>query len=306
MGKNLPDISIEFAGLKLHTPVLLSSGCCELSQKTLDLLPLDILGAVITKTITLDKQEGNAVPRTCEASSGLINSIGLQNEGLYHYIKKVLPGIMKFTDLPVISSIGGNSMEEYATLASHLEREKGVSALEVNISCPNVGEKLLFSRDVYMSYGVVKAVRESTDKPVIVKLSPDVADIKDIALAVADAGCDALTVGNTYPALAVDIATRRSKLAAGYGGLSGPAIKPLTMKRLREVFETVRLPLIASGGIMNSQDALEYIIAGATSVALGSLNFVNPGAARDIVVGIRNYLSDTGTSYRALIGSLRL
>lgn len=309
MGKDIIPPAVEIANLKLESPLVISSGCFEYSQEMNNLFALDVFGALVSKTITLDEREGNPLPRTCEVSAGLINSIGLQNQGLYHYIREVLPRLKNSLHLPLITSIAGSSLEEFAMLASHLDREEGVSAIEVNISCPNLEREEdgieIFSQDPIMSYGIVKAVRESTSKPIIVKLSPEVTDIRSIALAVEDAGCDAITVANSYPAMAIDIKTRRSKLGSLSGGLSGPAIKPLTLKKVWEVYSTVKLPVIASGGIMKAEDALEYIIAGATLLSLGTVNFINPRAGEEILQGIQKYLEENKLTYSELIGALQ-
>ncbi|HDI45765.1 MAG TPA: dihydroorotate dehydrogenase [Candidatus Omnitrophica bacterium] len=310
MGENL-DLTVECWGIKFQNPVIIASGCWEYDEVISDVFPFKHCGAVVTKTITLDKREGNLMPRTTEVDCGMLNSIGLQNEGIYYYVKKILPKLSSELQIPIITSIAGFSIEEYAGIASHLDREENVAAIEINISCPNLErskeENLLFAQDAYMSYGVVKAVRESTTKPIIVKLSPDVTDITAVAQAVVDAGADGITVANTYPAMAVDIETRRPKLANIVGGLSGPAIKPLTLKKLWDVYNSVKtVPIIASGGIMDYEDALEYIICGATFVALGTVNFINPRAPLEIVSGIKSYLVHHHLSYAQLIGSLKV
>jgi dihydroorotate dehydrogenase (NAD+) catalytic subunit len=310
MGKNL-DLSLECWGIKFQNPIIIASGCIEYDPSLSEIFPFKKCGAIVTKTITLDERDGNPMPRTVEVNCGMLNSIGLQNKGIYHYVKKTLPKISNELQIPIITSIAGFSIEEYAGIASHLDREKAVSAIEINISCPNLkrskDENLLFARDPYMSYGVVKAVRESTTKPIIVKLSPDVSDIVSVAQAVVDAGADGLTVANTYPGMAIDIETRKPKLGNVTGGVSGPAIKPLSLKKLWDVYTNIRnVPIIASGGIMDAHDALEYIIAGATFVSLGTVNFINPGAVVEIISGIQDYLTRHKLNYSQLIGSLQI
>ncbi|MDP8234382.1 MAG: dihydroorotate dehydrogenase, partial [Candidatus Saelkia tenebricola] len=225
MGKDLIDFNIDISGLKFQNPVVVLSGCMEYDEELDYLMPLNQLAAFITKTITLDERAGNPMPRTCEVTSGLINSIGLQNKGLYYYLREVLPVLKNKIDLPIVTSIAGFTIKEYASIASLLDKEENISAIEANISCPNLEKGVdgnsIFAQDEYMSYGVVKAIKESTSKPVIVKISPEVTDIRAIAQAVVDAGCDAVTVANTYPAMAVDIKTRKSKLGSVSGGLSG-------------------------------------------------------------------------------------
>ncbi len=308
MGKTENKLNLKIRDLKLSNPLILASGCIEYAQELSCDIPYEQFGALITKTITLSKRSGNPMPRTCEVAAGLINSIGIQNEGLEYYINVLLPkySVIK---IPIICSIAGFTIEEYMQLALHLDKEDFVKALEVNISCPNLetvnDKKIIFSQDEHMSYGVIKAIRESTSKPVIAKLSPEVTDISAIAQSVVDAGCDAITVANTYPAMAVDIETRKSKLGSISGGISGPAIKPLTLKKLWDVYNTVDVPIIASGGVVSAEDALEYIITGATFIELGTVNFINPGAFNQIKDGINKYLSLNKIEYEKLIGALK-
>ncbi|MDP8253175.1 MAG: dihydroorotate dehydrogenase [Candidatus Kaelpia aquatica] len=309
MGRSM--IPIEVASLKLRSPIILSSGCVEYSQFASDIVPFSKIGAIVTKTVTLKEYSGNPMPRTSEVDFGLINSIGLQNKGLDDYFDRVLPQIKESLDCLIITSISGFTIEEFAEIAVALDKESAVSAIEVNISCPNLEKNsesglAVFAQDEHMSYGVIKAVKESSSKPVIAKLSPDVTDIRSVAQAVSDAGADAITVANTYSAMAIDIYTRKPKLANISGGLSGPAIRPLTLKRVWDVYNTVDLPIIASGGIMNYKDGLEYIIAGATLLSIGTANFINPGAAEEVVRGIENYLKERGIKYKDLIGSLEI
>ncbi len=308
MGKAM--IPIEIASLKLRSPIILSSGCveCDPSVKT---VPFSKVGAIITKTVTLKECSGNPMPRTSEVDFGLINSIGLQNKGLNDYIDRVLPKIKESLDCLIIASISGFTIEEFAEIATAIDREDVVSAIEVNISCPNLEKDnesglTIFAQDEHMSYGVIKAVRESSSKPIIAKLSPDVTDIRSVAQAVSDAGADAITVANTYSAMAIDIFTRKPKIAKVTGGLSGPAIKPLTLKRVWDVYNTVDLPIIASGGIMDYKDGLEYIIAGATLLSIGTANFINPNVAEEIANGIEDYLGERKMEYKDLIGSLEV
>jgi dihydroorotate dehydrogenase (NAD+) catalytic subunit len=310
MGKDI-DLRQKIGDLLLKNPLITASGCLEYDEELLELIPLNEFGAFTTKTITLNKMEGNPMPRTCEVASGLLNSIGLQNEGLYDYIGKKLPKLRENLQIPIIASIGGFKIEEFATLASHLDREEGVSAIEVNISCPNIEAQdkwgINFSQDEHMSYGVVKAVRESTTKPLIVKLSPDVTQITAIAQAVVDAGADAVVIANTFPAMAIDIEDRKPKLGNIVGGLSGPAIKPIILRKVWQVYKSgIGVPIIACGGIMTPNDALEYIIAGANFISIGTVNFINPKAGIEILEGIRDYLTQKGLTFNELVGSLKI
>ncbi|MDP8215874.1 MAG: dihydroorotate dehydrogenase [Candidatus Kaelpia imicola] len=304
-------IPVEIASLKLRSPVVLSSGCVEYSPSVSDIVPFSKIGAIITKTVTLRECPGNPMPRTSEVDFGLINSIGLQNKGLDDYLGRILPQIRESLDCRIITSISGFTIEEFANIAAAVDKEDAVSAIEVNISCPNLekdseGGSAIFAQDEHMSYGVIKAVRESSSKPVIAKLSPDVTDIRSVAQAVSDAGADAITVANTYSAMAIDIYTRKPKIAKVSGGLSGPAIRPLTLKRVWDVYNTVDLPIIASGGIMDYKDGLEYIIAGAALLSIGTANFINPGVAEEVAEGIESYLRERGIEYKDLIGSLKI
>jgi dihydroorotate dehydrogenase (NAD+) catalytic subunit len=304
------DLSIEIGKLKLNNPVIVSSGCCEITDDIIEISGINELGAYISKTVTFNERKGNPQPRTTEVSCGILNSIGIQNEGLYGFLNNKLPKLIQKLRIPIIVSIGGSTIEEFAKLASHLTREKKIQAIEVNISCPNLDKRYethgMFSQDEHLSYGVIKAVRETTDLPLVAKLSPMVTNIVSIAQAVWDAGCDAITVANTYPAMAIDIEKRKSKLGAITGGLSGPAIKPITLKHVWDVSPIIRIPIIASGGIMSWQDALEYIIAGAMGVAIGTAVFVKPDIGIEIINGIRSYLEKHNVSYKQLIGSLKI
>lgn len=303
------DLIIQIGELKLTSPLIVSSGCCEINSETMELIDLNQFGAYVTKTITFNERKGNPMPRTVEVTAGLLNSIGLQNDGLYGFLNKLLK-LRQEVAIPIIASIAGFSIEEFAKLASHLAREKFIRALELNISCPNLEKgrdvEIMFAQDEHLSYGVVKAVRETTNLTLIVKLSPLVTNITSIAQAVWDAGADAITVANTYPAMAIDIKTRKPKLGAVTGGLSGPAIKPLTLRAVWDVYQVVKIPIIASGGIMNWEDAIEYIIAGATALAVGTALFINPKVGGEIIEGITKYLQEMGIGYHELIGSLQL
>ena len=309
MGRTM--ISVELGSLKFKSPVILSSGCVEYNDSVKDLIPFNSIGAIITKTVTLKECLGNPMPRTFEVDSGLINSIGLQNKGVDDYVVRVLPKLRDSIDCHIIASISGFTIEEFAKIAAIIDRESAVSAIEVNISCPNLEKNSedgsgIFAQDDYMSYGVIKAVKESTSKLIVAKLSPDVTDIRSVAQAVSDAGADAVTVANTYSAMAVDIYTAKPRLANVSGGLSGPAIKPLTLKRVWDIYNTIDLPIIASGGIIDYKDGLEYIIAGATLLSVGTTNFINPTASLEIAKGIENYLEERDIKYKDLIGSLKI
>lgn len=285
------DLSVEIGRLKLKTPVLVASGTFGYEDDYEKLIENNRLGALVTKTITLKPRQGNPPPRITETPSGILNSIGLQNEGLEEFLEKKLPILSKYR-IPIIVSIAGERFEEYGLIAKKLDKIKEISALEINISCPNIeteGE-CLFAQDIYLTYGAVKAVRESTNKTIIVKMSPNVTDIVSIAQASSDAGADALALINTFFAMDIDIETKKSKLGGLYGGLSGPAIMPIALYMVYKVSKAINLPIIGMGGIVSYQDALKFFIAGASCVAVGTGNFINPLLTKEIVEGIEEYL----------------
>ncbi|MCM8765526.1 MAG: dihydroorotate dehydrogenase [Candidatus Omnitrophica bacterium] len=300
------DLAVEIGNLKLKTPVLVASGTFGYEDDYVELIKENRLGALVTKTITLKPCQGNSPPRVIETPSGMLNSIGLQNEGVEIFLEKKLP-LLSQLQIPIIVSIAGERIEDYGLLAKRLDKVKEISALEINISCPNIESEAecLFAQDFYLTYGVVKAVRESTDKTIIAKLSPNVTDIVSIAQAAFDAGAEALSLVNTFFGMAIDIEKRKSKLGSIYGGLSGPAIKPIALYMVYKVAQAVKLPLIGMGGVVSSQDALEFFMAGATCVAIGTGNFINPRIAREVVKGIEEYLKKNKlTSIKELIGRL--
>ncbi|MFN7170295.1 MAG: dihydroorotate dehydrogenase [Candidatus Omnitrophota bacterium] len=302
------DLSVEIGKLKLKTPVLVASGTFGYEDDYADLLKSNRLGGLVTKTLTLKPRQGNPPPRTVETPWGMLNSIGLQNEGVDFFLEKKLPLLSQFK-IPLIVSIAGERIEDYGLLAKKLDSVKEISALEINISCPNVetAEECLFAQDFYLTYGVVKAVRESTAKTIIAKLSPNVTDIVSIAQAAFDAGADGLGLVNTFLGMAIDIEKRKSKLGTLYGGLSGPAIKPLSLYVVYRVARAVKLPIIGMGGIISSADALEFFLAGATSIAVGTGNFINPQVTKEIVEGIEEYLKGHNLkSVRELVGALKV
>jgi dihydroorotate dehydrogenase (NAD+) catalytic subunit len=255
--------------------------------KTID---IQRLGAIVSKGTTLRRRRGNPQPRTVETPAGMLNSIGLQNVGVTTLIREMAP-IWATWRVPVIVNIAGESIDDYARLARRLDGVPGVSGLELNISCPNVANGLLFGSDPEMAAAVTVAVRQETTLPVIVKLTPNVADIVAVARAVVEADADALTLVNTLPAMAIDIHSRRPILASTFGGLSGPALKPIALRLVYLVAEAVDVPIIGCGGIMTGEDAIEFILAGATAVQVGTATFLNPRATLDVLEGIERYLA---------------
>lgn len=285
-----PDISVSIGKLKLKNPVLCASGCFGYGQEYAELVDLSMLGGIILKGITLKERKGNPMPRIVETSAGMLNSVGLQNMGLSRFLHEKLP-LLSTIPTAVIANICGETPEEYATIAKELNDKDGISALEVNISCPNVSHGgMLFGQDMMLTFEVINLVRKQTSLPLIVKLSPNVTDIVSIARAAVDGGADAISLINTLMGMAMDIKTKKPCLANITGGLSGPAIKPVALRMVWEVCKSVNLPVIGQGGIMTWEDSLEFLLVGATAVCIGTTNFVNPKAGMEIVQGIKDYM----------------
>ncbi|MFH0732815.1 MAG: dihydroorotate dehydrogenase [Candidatus Omnitrophota bacterium] len=306
----LVDTSVKIGKIKLQNPVMVASGTFGYAEEFKDLIDLKKLGAVITKSVTLNPRQGNIPPRIWETTAGMLNAIGLQNEGVEDFIRTKLP-YLKNIGIPVVVSIAGEKIEEYGRLAGLLDIA-GVAGVEVNISCPNVGSPRhqvtshkLFAQDAKAAAAVTKVVKKNTKKTVIVKLSPDVADICEIAKAVEKAGADAISVINTIRGMAVDIETQKPRLGNITGGLSGPAIKPIALRIVWETAKAVEIPVIGIGGIMTGQDAIEFLLCGAQAVQIGTANFVNPRAAIAAAEGIERYLQRKGfTRVRDIVGKL--
>jgi dihydroorotate dehydrogenase (NAD+) catalytic subunit len=302
-----PRLSIDIAGIKLKNPVMVASGTFGYGEEFAPMVDLNRLGAIITKGISLKPMNGNPPPRIVETVGGMINSIGLQNVGIHAFIRDKLPFLSQFKT-PVIASIFGGTVGEFRELAEKLDEVPGIAGLEVNISCPNVAKGgVLFGTNPKTAHLVVRTVKRSTHRPVIVKLSPNVTDIAPIAKAVEEAGADAISLINTLMAMAIDPQSRRPSLSNIIGGLSGPAIKPVALRLVWEVVKAVQIPVIGIGGIMTPEDALEFIIVGAHAVQVGTANFVNPNACIEIVDGIEAYLVRNGLQHiNELVGSLRI
>lgn len=283
------NLSVKIGRLKLKNPVVAASGTFGMEYK--DLVDINLLGAIVMKTITLNPRTGNPPPRIAETASGMLNSIGLENKGCNDFINNRLP-LLKNVRTPIIASISGDDENEFEELARRLSKAGRIDALELNLSCPNLRKKVMISHDAGATGKVVKAVRKATGLTIIAKLSPNVTDIVTIAKSAESSGADALSLTNTFLGLAVDIETRKPKLGNLTGGLSGPAIKPLALRMVREVYKAVNIPIIGMGGIMDYRDALEFIICGARAIQIGTANFVNPKASTEILNGIRQYLAD--------------
>jgi dihydroorotate dehydrogenase (NAD+) catalytic subunit len=290
-------------GLLLANPVMTASGTFGNGleyQKTFD---IQRLGAIVSKAITLRPRRGNVQPRIAETPAGMINSIGLQNIGIDAIVRDVAP-IWVTWRVPVIANIAGDAVTDYAELAARLDSVPGVSGIEMNISCPNVETGLQFGSDPRAAAEVTTAVRRRTDLPLLVKLTPDTGDIVAVARAVADAGADALTLINTYPAMRIDIRTRRPSLGWGSGGLSGPAILPIAVRMVYLVANSVDIPIVGCGGVTSGEDAIEMMMAGASAVQVGTATFLNPRAPLDVLEGVESFLkANDQEEVRSLVGA---
>ncbi|NMA63822.1 MAG: dihydroorotate dehydrogenase [Syntrophomonadaceae bacterium] len=298
------NMEVNLGGIALANPVTVASGTFGYGREYEAYVDLARLGAIIVKGTTLEPRAGNPTPRIIETPAGMLNAVGLQNPGVDVFIQEHLP-YLREKQATVIVNIAGNTVEEYARLTAILDKQDGIAGLEVNISCPNVEKGgLQFGTDPNTAAGVVAAVRQNTSLPVIVKLSPNVTDVVAIARAVVEAGADALSLINTLLGMAIDIETRRPVLANIFGGLSGPAIKPVALRMVYQVAREVEVPIMGVGGIVNWQDALEFILAGATAVSIGTGNFINPGISEQIIDDLENYLVEQGIrDIRQLIGA---
>ncbi len=299
------DLEVRIGKLKLKNPVMVASGTFGYAKEFEGLMNLKKLGAIVTKTITLNKRSGNPMPRICETSSGMLNAIGLQNDGVKDFIDKKLPYLSKL-NTPIIVSISEDTPEKFSKLAKILDKEKNIDALELNISCPNLNKKTLVAQDKEATYKLVKKVKKATSKTLIVKLSPNVTDIVEIAQSACKAGADAISLVNTFSGMAVDIDTKTPKLANIVGGLSGPSIKPLALRMVWEVSKKIKKPVIGMGGIMTTEDAIEFMIAGAKAVQIGTANFINPNISEKVIKGIDDYLKKNKIKdVNKIIGSLK-
>lgn len=301
-----PNLAIELAGISLKNPVMVASGTFGYGEEYAQLVDLNRLGAIVAKTITLKPRLGNEPPRIVETASGVLNSIGLQNVGIDAFINEKLPFLKEY-DVPLIVSIAGETTDEYVQLAKTLQGEK-IAGLELNLSCPNIKykRKLMFAQDAQATHQVVSRVKKATSLPLMVKLSPNVMDIASIAKVCEKAGADGVSLINTFSGMAIDVESRKPILRQITGGLSGPAIKPIALRMVYEVHKTVKIPIIGIGGIMTAGDALEFIIAGAKAVAIGTGNFVDPLIPIKVIDGIREYMANNKIKdIKSIVGSLK-
>ncbi|MDH5465785.1 MAG: dihydroorotate dehydrogenase [Candidatus Aminicenantes bacterium] len=302
----MTDLSVDLGFIKLKNPVIAASGTFGYGLEFEPFIDLNLLGGFVVKGLYFSPREGNAPPRLAEASSGLINAIGLPGIGVERFSEEVLPRIRKY-DTAIIVNVCGESEEEYGSVVEFLDKKEGISAYELNISCPNVKKDgLCPALSPEATFSAVSLVRKISSRPLITKLSPNVTDILEIALSAQEAGSDAISLVNTFLALAVDTETRRPKLANVYGGLSGPAIKPIALRMVHQVASRVNIPVIGMGGILEGNDALEFLIAGAKAVEVGTANFVDPEATKRIIDELNGYCQKMGIDrIETLIGSLR-
>lgn len=306
------NLSVKIGKLVLKNPVMVASGTFGYIEEFKDFFNVDKLGAIVTKTITVKPRSGNLPPRTCETPSGLINSIGLENPGIDKFISEKLTKLKKLKTPLIVSIASEKDREEFKELISKLDKIPQVAAFELNISCPNVksekNEKQslkLISQDKDATYNLLKSLRTLTKKTIITKLSPNVTDICQIAMAAEDAGTDAIALINTLSAMSININTRKPKIAPITGGLSGPAIRPIAVRMVYDAYRKIRIPIIGMGGIIDTPSALEFFIAGATAISIGTANFVNPKASVDIINGLKKYLEKNNIKdIKDLTGSL--
>ncbi|HEX9664324.1 MAG TPA: dihydroorotate dehydrogenase [Patescibacteria group bacterium] len=299
------NIAVTIGKIKFKNPVAVASGTFGHSEKYYNLEEVKKLGALTPKTVTLKAQEGNPPPRIVETPSGMLNAIGIENPGADAFIQAKLP-LFKGIGIPIIISILGHTDREFTVLAQKFNKAGGVSVLELNLSCPNLGKKVLVAQDPKATYRVVKAVKKISDYPVIAKLAPNVTDVTTIAKAAEDAGADGVSLINTFSGMVIDVHKRASVLGNVTGGVSGPAIRPMAVDMVYKTAQKIKIPIVAMGGITTGEDALQYIIAGATMVAVGTANFINPRAPLDVLNGIISYMrKNKVTDIHKLIGCVK-
>ncbi len=301
------DLTTSIGKWDLKNPVLTASGTFGYGQEFADYIDLNTLGAIVVKGISLLPRPGNPPPRVVETSCGMLNAIGLENVGIEEFIKEKLAVLSQY-DTDVVVNILGDTINDYCELCTRLDQVEGIKAIEVNISCPNVKRGgVAFGTDAGMAHRLCSEIRKMTGKPLILKLSPNVTDISLIARAVEDGGADAVSLINTLLGMAIDIKTKKPRLANIVGGLSGPAIKPVALRMVWQTANAVKIPVIGIGGISSAEDALEFLLAGASAIQVGTANFINPAVSGEIIRGIKNYLLEQGLeAVSDLVGSLQM
>lgn len=302
-----PNLSIDIAGLRLKNPVMTASGTFGYGEEYSEFFDLNRLGAIVVKGLSAAPRQGNPTPRVVETPAGMLNAIGLQNIGVKAFIKEKLPFLRQF-NTPVIVNFFGDMIDEYVKAAYELSNAEGIHGLEMNISCPNKQAGwIVFGTDPEIMKQVIAAVRKTTNLPLIVKLSPNVTNIGLMAKIAEDCGADAVSLINTITGMAIDVKKRRPVLANNTGGLSGPAIRPIAVRMVWEAYKAIKIPIIGMGGIMTTNDALEFLIAGAKAVAVGTANFINPLATIEIIEGLKRFLKEEKISdINEIIGSVKL
>lgn len=289
-------LNVELPGLSLKNPIIPASGCFGFGREFASLYDLSLLGGIMIKATTLEPRFGNPTPRVAETGAGMLNAIGLQNPGLKGVLENELPWLEQF-DTPIIANVAGSQVDDYVEVAKQISQAKNVHALELNISCPNVKTGgIAFGTDPHMAASLTKAVKDVSSVPVYVKLSPNVANIVEIAQAIESAGADGLTMINTLIGMRLDLKTGKPILANKTGGLSGPAVKPVAVRMVHEVSQAVSIPIIGMGGVQSAEDVLEFLLAGASAVAVGTANFVNPFICPEIIEELPNVLAAYGYS----------
>lgn len=303
----MTDLSVDLGFLKLKNPVIAASGTFGYGLEFTPFIDLNKLGGFVVKGLYFSPQQGNPPPRLVETASGLLNSIGLQGIGVKEFSEKILPQL-KIFQTAIIVNICGEHEEEYASVANYLDKQEGISAYELNISCPNVKKQgFCPALDPETTYSVVRLVKESSSRPIITKLSPNVKDIVEIAVSAQEAGSDAVSLVNTFLAMAIDTETGKPVLGNVFGGLSGPAIKPIALRMVYQVANHIKIPVIGIGGILSGKDALEFLMVGAKAVEVGTANFIDPTSTVKIIEELKEYCQIKGIkNIEEVIGSLTL
>ncbi len=303
----MADLKIKIQKLELKNPVMTASGTFGYGEEYTDFFDISKLGGIIVKGITMMPREGNPYPRMAETASGMLNAVGLQNKGVDYFIKNIYPEIKNY-DTNIIVNINGSTIEEYIQVAEKINELDKIPAIELNISCPNVKEGgMAFGTSYQSAKAVTEAVRKAYYKTLIVKLSPNITDITEIAKAVEGAGADSISLINTLLGMAINAETRKPVLSTITGGLSGPAVKPVALRMVWQVYNSVKIPVIGLGGIMNASDVIEFILAGASAIQVGTANFIDPQITVKIIDGIEEYLNKHKIdSIRELVGSLKV
>ncbi len=303
----MADLRTNIGKIELRNPVMTASGTFGFGTEYLDFMDLSRIGGLVTKATTLRDRQGNDYPRMAETAMGMLNAVGLQNKGVDYFVDHIYPEIKDY-DTAVLVNVSGSTVEEYIEVAERINELEQIPGIELNISCPNVKEGgMAFGVSCPMASEVVKAVRKVYNKELMVKLSPNVTDIVEIAQAVEAEGADSLSLINTLLGMAVDAKTRKPKLSTVTGGLSGPAVKPIALRMVWQVANAVKIPVVGLGGIMNATDAIEFILAGASAIQVGTANFIDPAISEKIVTGIDDYLNEHGfNSVKEIIGALEI